>query len=1365
MVLLLLAGAAMGATWTPSQPLHAVQEREGYLVVPAGVAVELQPARGAELPEVWTLATVRDPETAELVAVEGPAWKADIRGVAHGLLVVANAEPRLLHVVPHGGPVRVRTTTRRAELAAWLKVQSMLDRADRVSEQALPWGSEAVAASVRLRAQAVADRQVRALGTAADLGPLVPLHQTTHARSSEVEALLAPDEPWTQQIQGPGTLVLSLRPRTQGAWARAELELELDGQALALDPLVGTGAAFRIEELFVGPGAHTLTLKVPGVAVQARLRLAQIRQPLLGTRLRPIPQTVTELAATDPVGGAELAWLRHDREAALAGFRPLLDQPGPVGELARARILRLSHDPYELLRLSQLPPELSADGRRLCTDAILDRAAALPPDVVAQAVLATPEPDAAKVGAWLDELDGQRSRGIALIRAAEPLVDDGQELFSAEVRQRTVHSRFTRLDPDPLPEEAAEPPAAEPPAGAVISGTIFTDIGPGIPRVRVGAGEEQALWLPEWGARSPVLRLRAPGGGHLTVDDVPWTLGEEEVDVALAAGQHHLAVQAGPVYLLDPEVAPGGHPAFERQLDLLPRSWTLPDPGARVDLRMAVQPPVPLRLRFDDGTIRDVVPDAEGVVQVTAGTWATAVTVLPREPEVPVAVTLELRVRLDTAAAEPPEPVTDVEAALSELADLSRAIDLGNTSARLDRARLLGRMGLLTAARRDLRALLEGPDPALQREAHSLAGNLAPITPSAPAPGPTTAPSALALLDDPRTLPPGPPEQRAQALEAAAQDHDGDPALWAAAAEAWAQASALPQAWADLDRAGPLGDDLRDTLAAHTEWTRLAFPSGGEGLVRVPRPAEGPRVSADAPTWRRARDAMLAPPWAPGDESLLRGDLAMVVQAGAGDLVLDLFCRDERGSGSPCTVPLRIDAVHTELQIADGQVQTVHLPAERKPRDVEIGGPGADHALVLRTRLDETPLSGAVDMTAHRASPTRPLVYDVGGPALLRVESLRGKARIRVDGVDRARVTVDGPPAVVPLAEAGTHRVEIVGDADLQTSAGLLRPTVQGDQGAPEDALADLLLPSPSAFPVDVDKIFAHLGGPALPTLRRPARGGSVQVGLSAHLERLAVPDQAWQAAQLSGRYLFATPRSWSQVGAWARGPDSAAGALAELGRQGRLGFLGLSVDGALAPQPGVTVGHLGATLHGRLEPSLGRTLDLRLLAALRAATLSAPPSQPVDPHVWTTWAGDHPVYLQAEGDLVGSPTRDLRWRLGLRATSNTGPSLDRLGPTAAADLLLPQGTVLAVSGRVELRLADDHRDRSSVGGQVLLTAEQGMWEHQRRWWTPWAQLGWRVQPDGPLAAVGLEVLFSPQRGLNDLPPGSIAFRALRDLP
>lgn len=1379
MSLLLLAAlaSATAATWTAPQRLKHLLDEQGLVELPAGVALRLDLPPDRPRPILVEVPSLRNPETGELLALPGPGTPVEGLGLPDGLLIARSAEARLIRVEQADRRLRLRVSTRREQALAWKNTLNSLRRPEGLDDLSLPWGGPERLALTRLRARAVRDPHVINLGLAHDLGPILPVHRSTHQPPVRIDRLVPTGETAELELEGPAVLNLGLRPISEGSWTRTEVEGALDGYRLDLQPLASSGSTLREDSLFLSPGPHRLRIGAPDVGLHARVELLRPR-----TSLWQEPLPGPEHRASDPFDQAELDWLMGRRTEAAQGFLAYSERPGPQGDLARARLIEAEPDAIALLARAVIPGSTSPDGVQLSATAILRRSSELPPALVELAVARTDRLDPVLIARWLDELGGTRSRGTGLLLAAETLVDAGQERPAELLRHRSVHTRFTLLPP--LPDASSEPGPVE-----------VSERGPGIPRVELDLGQPLTVQLQAWDGRAPVLRMRALEPSRWRIGEDVWEANPGELRVALPAGEHELLLESGRLLLLDPEVAPTGRPVWERSMTALPAIFELPDPGARTDLRVEVQPAVPLLASFDDGSLHPLLPDSSGEITVPVGARARRMRLQtlepsPRDPnQEPVRVVAQMRARLPGEAPAPPTPVLDLDQAIEDLEHLSRALDSGDPWPRLRRAALLGRLGQISAARRDLLLLLNSEDPLLRSEAWKLAHNLSPITPSAPVTGPVDGESALAARQDLRPLPLQPPQARAEVLVAAAIEHQDDRDLWRAAALEWSLTGRLAEAWMAALMAGNKGEDLRQTVLGRTGWTLLSLPTGGEGLVTLPGEALPEEPLATPREWQRVRQALLASPW--GEDpaaTVLRGDLRELVEASPGELVLDLFCRDEVGPGRSCEVELRIDAETQPLSLTDGERRRVDLGASPRPREVELGGPGHGKALVARILANGAPISGATTVIAHRAGAS-PLVYQIAGPTLARVDVLSGLARVEVQGVEQAQVLA-GERLVLPVLGEGTQSLRILGSADVRVYLGERLPQSSAPEGAlaaamaaelsaiasahlePAQALAaeiDRLAPE-EPLPVDMDSLFARFSTPPLAELRAPGGGGSVELGLSAHAETLNYPNERWEALQLDGRWLKSSPVGWVQAGGWTRGPNPAGGALVEAGRSNPWAWAGLRAFGGAATSVTGPAGMVAAMLHGRVEPSLGADLALRLEGRLRGTWQSASPVARVDSRAWSRWHEEHPAYLTGIASLVGDPFPELRWEAGVKALSNSAlsnsaPSLDRVGLFAGSDLLLAGGLVLGADAGVDLRFQDEHREDRSVGARFDLDLERGFWDGEHRWWRPWIRAGWLFTDTGPVVSVGLDLLLGPARGLRDLPPGTLAFRPERELP
>lgn len=1371
---LLVLGAAWAATWTPPQRLSHVVDAQGLLLLPAGVALRLDlPARGA-WPTVTELSSVRNPDTGELMAVPGPGVAVDGLGVPEGLLIPRAPDARLLRVDGADRRLRVRLTTRREQSLAWQRAMEALMRPEGLDDLDLPWGGPERLASTRLRARAVSDPAVLRLGLAHDLGPILPVTRSSHQPPVVQDHLVPAGEQVEVELEGPAILVLGLRPIGEGSWTRSEVEASLDGAGLDLLPLASSGGTLREERLYLGPDRHLLRIGAPEAGVHAQVEVLRPRASVWPDGLPPVDHR-----AEEPFDQAELDWLMGRRAQAARAFLAWADAAGPQGDLARARLIEAESDAIALLERAAIPGSTSPDGVVLSASALLRRAEQLPPALVEAAVARTDRLDPALIARWIDTLGGTRSRGTGLLAAAMPLVDSGEERPGDLLRHRSVHTRFTLLTPEPV--QGGETPHP----------VEVSDRGPGVPRVELDPGQPLSIELAAWDGRSPVLRMRVVETARWTIDGQPWEAHPGELRVALEAGAHELRLESGRLLLMDPEVAPAGRTVWERAPTLLPAEFELPDPGARTDLRLDLDPPVPVLASFDDGSLHRLDPDAQGELILPVGTRARRVSLRPLvELDEPARAVLQLRARLPDSAPLPPDPVPDLDQAILDLEYLSRAVDSGDPWPRLHRAALLGRMGQISAARRDLLVLLESEDSLLRREAWALAHNLSPATTSASALGPLDGASALAARQDLRPLPAQPPEARALVLVAAARDHQDDRDLWRAAALEWIETDRLADAWMAALMAGSQGEAIRQTILGRTGWTLLAWPTEGEGLVTLSGEEVPEEPTVALAEWQRVRQALLASPWPLGPEAegapptVLRGELREVVKVGPGTLTVELFCRDEVGPGRACEVTLRVLEATRTLTVADGETVRVDLGPSSAARELEVSGPGPGLALVSRVLADGAAVRGITRVSAHRAGPT-PLVYQVAGPTLARVDVLRGRARVEVQGVEQDEIGA-GERLVLPILGQGPQTLRVLGSADVRVYLGQRLPESAAPEGALAAALAedgstaaaiagldpagllaaeiDRLAPE-EPLPVDIDALFARFSTPPLPQLRAPGGGGSVELSLSAHAETLSYPSERWEAVQLAGRYLKASPRSWAQAGGWVRGPSPTGGALVEGGRSNGWGWLGARAFGAAANSVTGPAGQLGAQVHGQAEGPLTTDLALRLDGRVRGTWQTGEPVARVDWRAWSRWHEHHPLFGALALSLIGDPFSELRWWAGLRAVSNTGPSLDRVGAGGGADLMLRGGLVLGLDASVEHRFADEHREGADLGARVDLAVEHGFWDGQRRWWRPWLRAGWPFTDSGPVASIGVDLLLGPARGLRDLPPGSLAFRPLRELP
>lgn len=1299
-----LLASAFAASWSVAVPLPTVLV-DGGVEQPAGVAFRVEGIRDG-------VPIVRERTGGEV----------DVVQVDGGWLIPAPDRSRVLSVlVEHPAAVRFRRSDGDTELSAWLAWDADLWHALRQGGAIpeTPAGSTRDRAAIALRAAAIPDRNLVWLGALADTMADRPWGRVTHIPG--VEAPLGPSGQTT--VRGPGfAIVRVILP--PGALTRFRIEPTLDGHTTASVPVASTGSAPLSTRVWVPPGVHTLSVVTPG-ATPSSVTVQPLR--LRATLLRPVRTP----AGLDGIELAEWLWLQGERDGARVAFRPFRDTQGPVGELARARLLASATDPAEALALAAAPPAPSADGYELLADAALQVADLLPPEIVLARIRTARDPDLVLVARWLDTLGGTRPRGLALLQAAATASPEQGNWGGKALREAGLVSRWSRLAP------------AE---GSIVKTARYADRAPGIARVRAEAGDTLRIDLPVVPrGRFPVLRMRAEGYVAWTLDGAERRSPGGQLDTAFPPGAHELRIVSGTAILADPEVvAEGGTPVWEWSLAALPARWALPDAAWEGELRVQVDPPAPVVVRFSTGEEHRVVPLADGTfpsIRVPAGVDAATVEGPPG-----AGASVSMRTLLAPTIDARPAPQAESEEVLATLSRLTTEIDAGASP--LPRALLLASVGQLSAARRDLARV----QPRTAAEAvylRALWDDIAPVVPSAPAPGPRTVEAALAIAGVDVQAP-----ADADALEELARRTDST-FLWSAAAEAWLAADDVVRAsWAASQPEVPDPDTLA-AIEARTRWSSLSLPDAAAGVGKVPVA----RRAAQPGWWRQVRDALLGSPW-PADEAMVvRGGATNVVKVDGAAIRVEIFCRDESGAGTPCATTVHADGTGGALRLDDGEqaVRSFGLGAGR--HDVEVAGPGAGHALVVRTSADGAVVPPARSRRTLLARPGRPVVVTIGAPGLLRVSAVRGAARCA--GVD---VREGALPRILALREGPRQTVRCEGDADLLVDTGGLEPP-----GPPTPPPVEAPTPAPALPDTELRPAIEALIPRTPPPLRVPGDEGTLRTALSYHHESVSAPDRTWDVAELSLGWLSAGPRAWLDSEAWMRGPAPAAGGRVQVGLIWPDGHASAEVRAGYAvPVPGgggrAISGQL--QLRGRQDLPLSPSNTLRFDARLRGGVWSEPADGRVDLRAWTRWDADHPFFAELTAGWEGNPTTDLAFDLNLRATSNSFGDdvvLDAIGPEASMDLLVGKAVVLGLDVSMRHKLADAHRFAPYWLPQAFVDGRWGVWDRGWRLWEVWAAAG--VVQTSPEVHAGLRVYWTGGRGLHDLPPDSFPFRTARDLP
>lgn len=1353
----LCPGVAQASSWSESEDLLGELEPDGSLPLVAGRALLIEP-HGS---------------TVAISTVEGE--QVSLKSQGEDLLIASSEGLRRLVFRGDLREVEVRYQERRGDAGEWEAYErrvlrllgsrsGALDpvRIGRIG--ATPWGGARVAASIRVRALAVQDAGVARLGALADLELDRPASYPSHDETVGVAGQAGPADA-VFFVRGPGLLRIGVQLVTAGSFVRFPLTIQLDGEPALARVEGSTGAVPFHEELWLPPGLHTVSVDTAGTAATFTAETRELRGWTLIGRPRAPMAGASNTAPS--LAQAEYATLYGRRAEALAAFRQHLDDAGVAGAFARARVILLTDDVEELRRLAgqALDTRVAADQDivEVTVDAILKRGSALDPALVLAAVDLAHDPDSEALAAWLDGLGGSRARGLAwLARGADiPLGEDPRRGAIREAARATRWVRMAASSGGP-------------------GGFVSSDQWPGVPRAHIVAGTSYAAILPDVGhGRAPVLGIFASGPVRYQIDGVPHRSPGGDLSVALAAGEHTLAVEAGELFIPQASLVPMAPRTYDWQRTLLPATFPIPDAGAPVSLRVdaAGLRVVHLVLRTANGAERAVDLDVtDGSALFSAGADEVEVSFAGLAGgEVGVAMRA---VRDDVAPAQVFEG--DVEPLLASITRLSRAIDAAGqrpaaSEPLIERAWILATLGQVTACRRDLAAVLRlSPE---RRESVAAVAALLPDVRSAPDPGPqsTAATFAAATTElrqaegvvDFEVLASAP--ERATRLEGLG---DRLPGAWLAAANEREMAGDLVKALDDARIAGDPGREIATRLSYRVRYKAVPRVDSSAGLVPVevkPEVAGRSSGSPDGgdPLWRQVRDAMFAAPDGFGDSAhtvILRGPGGDLAVARGKAWAAELFCRNEApheawdlgAEAGPCVVAVRFDDQRRLVQIADGSSARVEFAGSAGRHELEFSGPGDGYALLARVDVDNKPLPMRIVRNAIKVTPANPLRVSLAGNSVIRVDAVTGSVSVTLGQGAAAIQGIASPsvPFVAPAPGPGAISLRAEGAGEVFIYRGTFAAAAAG----PASLVIPRAFPSPS---ISVDEVLARKPLPPSDTLEEPGRLGSVRVGLAGAVDSVpGSPGSSVPYAAISGEWLRTEGQTWLRAGGWAHLP---------------VGGFSAGADGAWLWDSGYALGHV-ALLGEPGSFGVDGLVRLRQGVALvpnwelrgRLDVYARPSfSEPVgigDPAIWTRYRADHPYGARLDAGIVSTPTRDLRWQAGIALVTNAGASVDQLGPYVSVDLLPGAATWLGFDLRTPWKLADEHRSTSVIVPRFDATLNHAIWLQDTRRLVLYARLG--LQTDAaPDASLGCTFMWTDHRGLRDLGPDAEPFQTSREAP
>lgn len=615
---------------------------------------------------------------------------------------------------------------------------------------------------------------------------------------------------------------------------------------------------------------------------------------------------------------------------------------------------------------------------------------------------------------------------------------------------------------------------------------------------------------------------------------------------------------------------------------------------------------------------------------------------------------------------------------------------------------------------------------------------------------------------------------------------------------------------------------LATVAATRSRWSRVSGSErdmGTEGL-KVPRTPTMPTPNA------AVRQALMTPPWAPAEATLVRAGYSTVLEqrrAKAGPLAIDLWCqalRPDLGDGSPADVRVVVNGV----ALVDGAVATSKLegatftaPAGRQRVEVSVAESSRGQVCSVRLRDADGPL-GSVRPTRWRiARPGAPVEVVVLGPTSLAIEArgmMVGRGAAAPVKMQVAVAQGRGPFAAqrtVTLASEPDSRA--TPEASRTISPGLLRSDVialpeVGPQRVllrPEGGPVLLRLqqrldgeptpvPRPKARVLDLGNLVDEVAPipeartelPAVATLPAAQRFGTTYAELRGGVDDLEDSDDLRPRQQLQLRAGWAREllarRVWLQAGPELRARESTA-----------LGFGGHAALQVVFPKAGLrsrlAFGAMTQRFGGGQAWSADTTLridrptwiaprwqllpgvDLRYRHQSLADAEVAAQMEPLHPRIYTTYASAHPLALRPSLELRWQPLQDARLFVGADVVPNSNfRSLDQVnlrgGLIGVMSLLRRVVPEFALAYEGSLRLADADRNQTYLQHRVLAGLGLGVWAGKAARVVFGVSDTVYASTPFPLRNVfeaWLRVDLVLGRGLRDYGPLDMAFRPVRE--
>jgi len=472
---------------------------------------------------------------------------------------------------------------------------------------------------------------------------------------------------------------------------------------------------------------------------------------------------------------------------------------------------------------------------------------------------------------------------------------------------------------------------------------------------------------------------------------------------------------------------------------------------------------------------------------------------------------------------------------------------------------------------------------------------------------------------------------------------------------------------------------------------------------------------------------------------------------------------------SPVMLTIRVNQLLIPVALATNHhSQTIALPAGINTVEFALDPTDSDAYIAITIRENGEALPWHINQRYHISTPAQPIVVDLKGPGLYRVQ---------------------GQEDVSPNAQKTTRYIWINSQESLTLTPGtgaqeLFR--IQRRLASAPIELKTELLPEVLSFGAPAEPLYP-VQAVAMESLlfAEPSRQHTWSATLKS-AERAELEDrltntslrQRYLEASLSRRSVNATEDLFHETSLQLREPDLG-NSVVGLDHRSSMVFPRFGLSGFIAgdiqfqrTDPVIGSGETASASRIRAGLSQLRKIGSRsshtpsielFVRRLSLDDITRQKPGTIDQDIYTSFKSDHGYGLTLADTWRYTPRLDTQFYSGAALYSNEDLSADRIRLNAGASHLLGP---IALTAEVRfLRFIDDG-DRTSAANAKRLSFKAD-WRHFNDNWSSWSadlDATWDIDQQSLTWSVSLHHHFGAGRGLLDFRPGSVLFRNLYNM-